>query len=129
MIVVDASAAVDALLNAGQARDTLAGNALAAPHLVDVEVLSAFRRQTQAKLISLTDARSALDTWRHLEIERHAIRPLTEEIWKLRTTLSAYDATYVALAAALELSLLTADMRLARAADGHYCEVVTVEPH
>ena len=44
MIVLDASAAVQALLNDGPARVLVAAESLHAPHLVDAEVLSALRR-------------------------------------------------------------------------------------
>jgi predicted nucleic acid-binding protein len=36
-------------------------------------------------------------------------------VWALRENLTAYDAVYVALAEALETTLLTCDGRLARA--------------
>jgi len=36
-------------------------------------------------------------------------------VWALRHNLSAYDAVYVALAEALDATLLTCDSRLARA--------------
>ncbi|MEJ7775578.1 MAG: hypothetical protein WKF72_12295 [Nocardioidaceae bacterium] len=35
--------------------------------------------------------------------------------WELRENLTVYDASYVALAEALEVPLLTADARIARA--------------
>ncbi len=126
MIVADASAAVAALLNAGSARHALAENPIAAPHLVDVEVISALRRIVLAHTLSNTTVQTALHTWRQMEIERHPIYPLTEKIWALRNTFSAYDATYVALAATLELPLLTADKRLAKSGRRH-CEIITVD--
>lgn len=46
-------------------------------------------------------------------------------MWALRDNVSAYDATYVALAEALDCPLLTADARLANA-PGVRCVVVTV---
>ena len=45
--------------------------------------------------------------------------------WELRENLSAYDATYVALAEALESPLVTADGRLARA-PGPQCTITVV---
>jgi predicted nucleic acid-binding protein len=50
---------------------------------------------------------------------------LLGRIWQLRHNLSAYDATYVALAEALGCALLTADARLA-AAPGVACDVTVV---
>ncbi len=126
MIVADASAAIEALLNAGSARNALAENPIAAPHLVDAEIISALRRVVLAKTLSNKAAQTALNAWRQMEIERHPIHPLTEKIWALRNSFSAYDATYVALAAALELPLLTADKRLAKSGRRH-CEIITVD--
>jgi predicted nucleic acid-binding protein len=40
-------------------------------------------------------------------------RPLIERCWELRENLTPYDAAYVALAEALEATLVTADDRLA----------------
>ncbi len=45
MIVVDASAALAALLNDGPARRALAAEQLHAPHLIDSEVASGLRRE------------------------------------------------------------------------------------
>jgi len=45
MIVVDASAALAALLNDGPARRALAAEELHAPHLIDSEVASGLRRR------------------------------------------------------------------------------------
>lgn len=50
---------------------------------------------------------------------------LIDRIWDLRANLSAYDATYVALAEALACPLLTADRRLA-AAPGPVCTIQVV---
>jgi predicted nucleic acid-binding protein len=46
-------------------------------------------------------------------------------MWELRDNLTAYDATYVALAEALGYELLTADARLANA-PGPKCTIVVV---
>ncbi|MBA2239982.1 MAG: PIN domain-containing protein [Solirubrobacterales bacterium] len=46
-------------------------------------------------------------------------------MWQLRENLSAYDATYVALAEALGCPLITADARLSRA-PGLRCPVTVV---
>ena len=51
MIVVDASAALAALLNAGPARRSLALEQLHVPHLIDSEIASALRRHVLAKSI------------------------------------------------------------------------------
>lgn len=115
MIVVDASAGLAALLNAGPARRALASEQLHAPHLIDSEVANALRRETTARRLEADAAWSALDTWRRLGMTRYPAHSLLDRIWDLRDNLSAYDATYVALAELLDCSLLTADSRLARA--------------
>ena len=115
MIVLDASAALSALLNAGPAREALASEQLHAPHLVDSEVASGLRRQVASGRISLNAGWTALDTWRRLGLIRYPTHGLLERIWALRDSLSPYDAGYVALAESLDCSLLTADARISRA--------------
>lgn len=115
MIVVDASAALSALLNTGPARVTLANEQLHAPHLVDSEVASGLRRHVAAGRIAANAGWTALDTWRRLGLTRYPTHGLLERIWALRDSLSAYDAAYVALAESLDCSLLTADARLSHA--------------
>ena len=125
MIVVDASAAVSALLNAGPARQALAQEQVHVPHLIDAEVANALRRGAATSRIEPGDAWTALDRWRRLGMVRHAAFHLLERVWELRDNLSAYDASYVALAESLGCALLTADLRLGRAA-GIRCPVTVV---
>lgn len=125
MIVVDASAAVAALLNDGPARRALVSDQLHAPHLVDSEVASALRRRVSTAQIRPEDAWRALDTWRRLGLARYAIIGIIERVWLLRNNLSAYDASYVALAEQLGCALLTCDGRLGRAA-GVRCPITVV---
>ena len=125
MIVVDASAAVSALLNAGPARQALAKEQVHVPHLIDPEVANALRRGVATSRIEPSDAWTALDRWSRLGMSRYAVFPLLERVWELRENLSAYDASYVALAESLDCALLTADARLGRAA-GLRCPVTVV---
>lgn len=125
MIVVDASAAVCALLNAGPARRALGEEQLHAPHLIDPEVANALRRAVASSQIDPGDARNALDRWVRLGMSRYPVIRLLERVWQLRENLSAYDASYVALAEALGCPLLTADARLGRA-PGLRCPVTVV---
>jgi predicted nucleic acid-binding protein len=62
-----------------------------------------------------------------LGLHRHASRHLWPRAWELRTNLSAYDALYVALAEQLGATLLTADVRAARA-PGLHCPVEVMAP-
>jgi len=127
LIVVDASAALAALLNAGPARDALGPEQLHAPHLIDSEVASGLRRRVAAAQMSADAGWTALDTWRRLGITRYPAYAILDRIWELRENLSSYDATYVALAELLDCSLLTADNRLGRA-PGIRCRILLV-PH
>lgn len=117
MIVLDASAALSGLLNAGPARELLAVEQLHAPHLVDSEVASGLRRQVASARIGDDAGWAALDTWRRLGLTRYPTHGLLDRIWGLRNNLSASDSSYVALAEALECSLVTADARISRAPD------------
>jgi predicted nucleic acid-binding protein len=116
MIVVDASAALSALLNDGPARRLLGTERLHTPHLVDSEIASGLRRRVGANELSADGGWDALNTWRRLAMTRYSMRGLLERIWELRDNVSAYDASYVALAESLECELVTADARLSRAA-------------
>ena len=121
MIVADASAVLDALLDAAE-HDRVAAcvvgaaEPLSAPDLIDVEVLSVLRRWERTKLISAARAKQALDDLLTLPIARYPARTLLDHAWNLRHNLTAYDAQYVALAQLLAARLLTTDERMAQAA-------------
>ncbi len=125
MIVVDASAAVRALLHDGEARRYLSAGSLVAPHLVDAEVIQALRRLVARGSVGDTDAGRAVRQWSRLGLTRLPVSGLTSRIWSLRHNLSAYAASYVALAEALDCPLLTADARLA-GAPGPSCPITVV---
>lgn len=73
MIVVDASAALAALLNDGQARQLIAAERLHVPHLVDSEIASGLRRLAQRDRLGAADGRRALQTWRRLAVTRYPV--------------------------------------------------------
>ncbi len=125
MIVVDASVVVLGLLNAGDARVTLRDEALVCPHLADAEVVHALRGQVRRGDVPLADATRAIDAWGRLGVQRVGVVGLLGRIWELRDNLSAYDATYVAVAEALDVPLVTADGRLA-GAPGPRCPITVV---
>lgn len=119
MIVLDASAALDLLLRDSQTFERirqrlLAEGPVAAPHLLDAEVANALRSNVRAGKVDDARAADALVDLGTLPLERHPLWPLLERVWQLRHNLSAYDATYVALAEALDAPLLTCDERLAK---------------
>lgn len=112
-MVVDASAVVLGLLNDGAARRRLAGGgALALPHLADSEVAHALRSQVQRGAVTAEQASAALSAWGRFGVRRFGAVGLLARVWELRENLTGYDATYVALAEALDCPLLTADGRL-----------------
>jgi len=125
VIVLDASAAVLALLNDGPARQLLAVESVHAPHLVDAEVVSVLCRQASAGVLDAQEARRALHVWSKLGLIRYAAPPLLDRAWELRTAVTAYGAIYVALAENLECALVTADARLA-GANGPRCPITVV---
>ena len=131
MIVVDASVLATALGDDGpdgdRARARLRGERLSAPELVDLEVASVLRRQVQGGEVDIRRAALALADLAALPLQRAPHRPLLARCWELRDNLTVYDASYVALAEALDVTLLTGDGRLARAT-GPRCRVEMLCP-
>jgi len=125
VIVLDASAAVLGLLNDGEARRMLRDDAVVCPHLTDSEVVHALRAQVLRGDLDAREAGRAIEVWSRLGLSRLAVHGLLGRVWELRENLSAYDATYVALAEALEVPLVTADGRLGRA-PGPRCTITVV---
>lgn len=120
MIVVDASAILELLLNTSQAariaeRLFATGETLHAPHLLDLEVAQVLRRYAIAGALSEQRGDQALEDFTDLPLERYPHNLFLDRVWALRHTLTAYDAVYVALAEALAAPLVTRDAALARA--------------
>lgn len=110
-----APALVDDHDDGERARVEIARDQIAAPHLIDCEVASVIRRAHLRGDVSARRAIQALADLADLPILRVPHVPFLGRIWELHPTLTPYDATYVALAEALDAMLLTADGRLARA--------------
>ena len=115
MIVVDASVVVLALLHDGDARAALSSQPCSTTHLADPEVTQAIAGQERRGTITASQGAAAIATWARLGIDRHPTTALLARMWELRHNITAYDASYVALAEALGCVLWTADGRLARA--------------
>lgn len=127
MIVLDASAAVDWLLRtaAGQQieqRIYAGKDTLHTVHLLDVEFAQVLRRLVREGTLAPKRAEEAIEDLAALRIVRYAPVLLLQRVWRLRQNLSAYDATYVALAEKLQAPLITRDRRIA-AAPGHAAAV------
>jgi len=129
VIVVDASVLAPALADddtdGDRARERLRGEQLAAPELIDLEVLSTLRRAARAGRLNERRSAQALTDLTALPLRRVPHLPLLPRVWDLRDNLSAYDASYVALAEALNTVLVTADARIERAS-GIDCEILVL---
>ncbi|MDZ7801465.1 MAG: type II toxin-antitoxin system VapC family toxin [Trueperaceae bacterium] len=126
--VVDASVTVAALVDSGSdgswAAESLAESALIAPHLMPVEVANVLRRALRRGELDSASAADAYQDLLTLPVALLAFGPFAERVWTLRSTLSAYDAWYVAMAEALNVELLTLDERIRRA-PGVRCDVLS----
>jgi len=118
ILVVDASAAVEYLLQTAvglRAGSLLEEADVAAPELLDAEVLAVLRRCVGSGRLKERRADEAITDLRDWTVERLRHAPLLREAWSLRGHVSAYDALYVAAARARGAALVTADGPLARA--------------
>jgi predicted nucleic acid-binding protein len=129
-MVVDASALIEALLRtrsgaAVEQRLFVPDLTLHAPHLIDIETPQVLRRYALSGEIDDAHGRAALTDLADFPIRRYPHDFLLPRAWELRHNLTAYDAVYVALAEALDATLLTRDRRLA-VAPGHRARVELV---
>jgi len=118
--VVDASVVVAALVDSGSlghwAEERLAGDRLAAPHLMPVEAANVLRRAELSGDLSADVAALAYADLLDLSVDLFTFEPFAGRVWQLRASITAYDAWYVALAEALDTNLATLDRRLAATA-------------
>lgn len=118
--MLDASAIVEYLLQTPRAGGIRAvvreeQDSLHIPALCDVEVAAVLRRLLLREALAEDRARTALDHYLALPLERYGHRLLLARALQLRENFSTYDAVYVALAERLQGSLVTGDHRLAQA--------------
>ena len=101
-LVVDASMVVAGLVDTGSegrwAESLLAGDALAAPHLMPVEVANILRRAMLAGDISADVASLAHSDLLDLRVELFPYQPCAVRTWELRDNVTCYDGWYVAVA-------------------------------
>jgi predicted nucleic acid-binding protein len=116
-LVVDASMVVVGLTDSGTdggwAESLLAGEALAAPHLMLVEAANILRRAALAGDISADVASLAHTDLLDLRVELFPYQPCAARVWDLREHVTCYDGWYVAVAELLDAPLATLDGHLA----------------
>lgn len=128
MIVLDASAMTELLLQTplGERveRRLLKNEDLHAPHLIDVEVVSALRRLVRTGEVAVERAEEAIEDLQLLLLSRHGHDDLLGRAWELRDNVTAYDAVYVALTEALDATLVTCVRALGNAKSAARIELV-----
>lgn len=120
MIVLDASAAIDWLLQTPPGKEIeqrifSRSESLHAPHLLDLEVIQVLRRLVRHRVISSNRADDAVRDLLDLRITRYPHDILVPRVWQLRDNFSAYDAAYIVLAEKLGATLVTRDTGFATA--------------
>jgi predicted nucleic acid-binding protein len=125
--VIDASAVVALLADAGPAGEWVAalvtGTALSAPALMPYEASNVIRRREAAGSLDAGSASLAHRDLTELAVDLYPYTAVADRTWALRHNLTAYDASYVALAELLAVPLITLDARIGRAT-GPGCAVL-----
>jgi len=123
-MVVDASVVVNGLVDStgvgNHARALMAQSGVYVPELLYSEVSNALRREEVRQQRSMEQEFESL---LRLPWDRVPFGTFGRLTWPLRHDVSLYDASYVALAIALQVPLATTDRKLARVAT-RYCAVV-----
>ena len=117
MLVLDASAVVEALLGTPrgrivEARIAATHDGVYAPHLLDLEVVQALRRLVSQGVCTPLAGLMAIEDLVDMPIRRHPHEPFLQRIWELRHNASTYDASYLAMAEAYQATLVTADRKM-----------------
>jgi predicted nucleic acid-binding protein len=127
MIVVDASVLSNALVysdeRGARARAVLARDLeWVAPEHWKAEVFSVLRGLTLGRKIDPAAGERGVGRIPRLGIETVPLDPLLTRMWQLRDSVSGYDAAYVVLAEKRDLTLVTADAKLAKTATS-FCRI------
>ena len=104
-----------------EARQRIEGRSLKAPWLLDIELTNVAVKKHRAGFTEL--ARDGLDSYITMNIDRLDTPPVPVHALALRYKLSAYDASYLWLAAELKCPLATYDEKLASAAQTHLSQL------
>ena len=127
-LVCDESAIVALLLDAGPGgqwvADAISGAQLAAPSLLPFECSNIIRRHELAGLVSADQAAQAHADLLALPVEHWPYELVGLRVWQLRTNLSSYDASYIAVAELAQAPLVTLDRRIGGAPNLR-CAVMT----
>ena len=119
-IVVDCSALAGMLFEEpwqAQAREKIYGRTLNAPFLLEIEITSvALKKHKQGLEVLVAES---LASFKALNVTLHQIKPADVLALAMQYKLSAYDASYLWLAAELKAPLATFDEKLADAARIH----------
>lgn len=131
MLVLDASVLLEVLLQTETGmrwRDRILqpDESLHAPHLIDIEIMSALRRWTIRGELSTPAAQQASAHLSSVRMSRYGHLLLLPRIWQLRANITAYDAAYIALAETIAAPLVTCDAKLARTR-GHSAQIMLAE--
>jgi predicted nucleic acid-binding protein len=126
MIVADASVILEVLLRTPIGTEIekqlfAPGETIHVPHLTDLEVLQVLRRYSKNTVLSAVRARQAIEDYTDMPLNRYPHVVLLQRVWDLRHNFTAYDAAYIALAEALDASLMTCNR--AFATRGHRARV------
>lgn len=127
MIVADASVILEVLLRTPIGTEIekqlfAPGETIHVPHLTDLEVLQVLRRYSKNTVLSAVRARQAIEDYTDMPLNRYPHVVLLQRVWDLRHNFTAYDAAYIALAEALDASLMTCNR--AFATRGHRARVM-----
>src|SRR5205814_7630612 len=99
MLVVDAAFVVAALVDAGRdgtwADALLDSGALAAPHLMPVEVANILRRAVASDELTADAASLAHADLLALQIELFPYGPFASRVWELRDNVTCYDSCHL----------------------------------